>query len=700
MLTRSIVRAARFAAVACLCAVAGGCGEESETARLIRQAEAELVAIGGGETTGADPFARESYAKVVQSLRSLPSGASASDTASASLVLARAHLGLGEGALERAVEADAEQKRRLGAARAHLAAWIDHHAQANSLEAFDPDAEQQEIAAARAERIALLDEAQAERERLSSALERLRAEASSASSEASSIRAQIIAEETALADASATESARRAPRIRELRRRADGLELVSGDRTAQADLIVPELAVVDLQIETLESQLAQLTARRVGLEERQRELAQAATGERRLADQSAEALDTALRAVTELRRDALMPASEEAEQQFRSALSAAQRAGSAMRQESQRSTGAARRRLADTLVVRAAGHEALARLLESAARTEPAPPNAPAYTERAEALRAEQQAFLEEAASSFEQAVDEIGAGADPDEVERLRRVMALLASSARGASVDLDAVRRLANAPVSAGDGFAGDDAGFDPDGPEATLMAIVEAVRADGDDPSALGMGVIAMVVERMRFDQPDLDAMLRSFGSLAFAVSDLDDAMQAEFGVTLTEAAAENPQLNQLTQGALNIETQTPSPSLTMDDVLVDRDGDTARVSVDSPDTGQSFEFTMRRDPVDGEWFIDLSEFVSEDGSAITLGDALAGQPGAPEEIPVAAVAAFGPVVDQIAEAIVETAQGVRGGSLADAQTAVNALVLRVQPIVFRALAEFQAQQAPQQ
>ncbi|MEL7473746.1 MAG: hypothetical protein AAGK04_10555 [Planctomycetota bacterium] len=684
------------------------CGGDSEAAQLIRKAEAELTAIGGGETTGNDPLARSTYQKIVSELGGVVSSANEGDAASASLVLARAHLGLGEAAAERAVEQDAELRRRVMTARHELSAWLDHQAEAASLETFDPSDEYQEIAARRSELTTLLEDATAARDELQSTFDGLRENAERANASAQTVRDSALAVEQEIAEATATRGAQLAPRLRQLRRQGDEHELAAGDLTAQADLLAPQLSSINLQMQTLQRQIAQLDQRRVSLEERATERRRDAASERQLADGAADRFDAALGAISTLRRDALDPAVNEATSALDAAIASSRRAQSLIRQDASRSAGAARRRLGDVLARQAEGLDGVASLLETAANAEPAPPNTSTYRDAAAELRTQEQELLERAAEAFESAASELAAGADSDISDRLERVMAKRAQVARGASIDLEAVRRLRNAPVEqpsfGGESFQAGDRFSDASTPEGVLQGLVDQIQRADSNPIGGTMGAMASITQQMRFDEPELDAALAEIGRAAQAMADLDGASQQAFGASIIDLAAANPQLNQMTGGALgavSMQADTAqTPTITMDDFQITDNGDSASVTATNPDTGETMDFTMRPDPSTGEWYIDLSPYLSADGSAIDLTPLQVEEnlAQAPDSIPVAMVGMWTPLVTSLADAFEGTAQDTLNGTYDDGQTMVNALVLKIQPIVMQAMSTAAQQNAP--
>mgnify|MGYP001796684338 CR=1 FL=1 len=677
-----------------------GCGQESEAAAKVRAAEAQLSSVGGGETTGADSYTRGVYADVARDLQSAGSGASDGDAASASLVLARAKMGLGEAAAESLVERHAELLRRVGAARASLASWIDRQSEAASLEAFDPSDEQRSIAAARSERVDLREQAEAEIERLTSAFAEFEAAAAAATQSATSARSSALAVQEDMDRSSATRAASLASRLRELRRQGDAFERTASDYEAQMDLLRPEIETVELQIRALASQINRLDQRRIMLDERQTQLRSDAADERRLAAEAAAMLDDRLGEIRDLLEGDLGSAATDAISQFRDAASQAQRARSAIRDEASRTAGAARRRMADSMVIQASGYDAVASHQETAAASEPAPPSASDYRQRAVELRQSQSESLEAAAEAYETAISELSAGAPSDDAARLERTLQMLARSARGGSIDLAALSQ----PVTQDNGFddfddADDFGAPDQDSAEATIRAILDAgAAADAGGFNAGALNPILLAGESVRFNQPELDGLIGDLLATLRSIIELDSALIDEYGddlATLAEnsrvlagIAAARAQAEALADGSAG-----SGSGITMDNIIIEPDGDdTAYVTITEPDSGETVELTMRRDGFEGGWYVDLSQFLTADGQSFDLsaaGDDLAAF-GAPTELPIAILADWRPIVSDFGAAIENVAVQVRDGSFDDAQSAINAMDLTLQPLLFRALA----------
>ena len=415
------------ALIAASLAFATGCLEEDEVTPALRDASARLQALGApGTAVPGDEFRMKEYREAINTLKGVASKGSDVQNASASLMIARAEMGLAE--LPAAELAQRNQRRYdLAAdARGELDVWNKLNSLADTAASFNPEQELGQINGKIQQRDA---EIKTERDATAKVEKRV-AELEQLADQASQSGGELRIQETELRDRANAMNPVEAQSLHEqaaqVRREADALEMKAEQFMAQADTIRPEITDHQLEIDRLTKQRDQLVASTQSLAAKAVEGREEAKQLRTQAAAAAERLGKVIGELESLRTGDALSKLDAAKSAYETAIASAGRARSGDRAGASLATAEIQQTLGNTLASHASAAGFVADILNQAANARTPLPNintiqsaASGYSSHAESVQSKAVETLISARESFGQA------GVRGDEAERIERVTA-----------------------------------------------------------------------------------------------------------------------------------------------------------------------------------------------------------------------------------------------------------------------------------
>lgn len=660
-------RVAAAAGMALGAFVLTGCDGESDATVAIRTAAIKLEAMAPAGTGPASEAARRQvYGDVAQSLSKVATAGTPSENATAQVLLAEAQSGLAQLQATEASRLESEAlnlQRRLRAAQAD---WTVRSARAAASEAYDPAPEFAEIDAQVAEKQQQIQAEESRRAEVQSRIDGLRAESEAMLARASEGHANEGRLRQQSLEASAVDGARLLEEAVRVKRDADALEVEAGNLEAQAAKIEPQIGEIDLTIEKLRKQIADLAAAKADVEARAQSAREDASQSRQAAAAIAGEIDEMAAELAALRSGPIAEAHQEAARLYGAAISAARNANKDSRAAAQLALGKAQQSLGDVHWTRAQGLTAYANTLTALAETQPPLPRAQEFAAAAEAARAQAAEALTAAGEAYTAAHGAYGSagakGEAAQRVESLQGRLSALANTVSDGSIDLGAAEDSEVETSQADPVETADTAG-----PAAAVDALLDAVRANR----------FPAVAEHIHLaDRANRDVLVAVLDA-ADAFVRLNEALKSQYGQGLMDIAAQQPggipglppgvDPNAM-MGEAFAELETASSA----DFTFDVTGDTATAIPN--ESGEPLQ--LRR--IDGRWLVDLTPLESMIGA----------QPQAAQYRQLVMMA-----VPQIVEATRQTVTEIEAGQYDSAQTAINALNLKMQPIMFQIMGKMQ-------
>ena len=660
--TTRIARSTLVLVAACGLAL-GACERDSASKQALEEASISLASLDNGLGAAPSPAQREKVLnQVTSTLKDASSSSVEAYASSANILIAKAQSGLAETPASQAAALESDALNRVRVIRADLAQWLEANAMALAADAYDPAPEIASLEAQVAEiqnAVAGLTKARTD---VSGRRDGLVAEASGLADQSKALRDEIGKLRLGMASVSATDGATIMEQIREKSREADALELKASEITSRADLLVPQIAEIDLNIAGLNNQIESLRAAQAAARQRAADAKTEATEARALAAAAAERIDTGANALIELRDGELSSAYESAQRALSAAAGAARKAASDNRSGSKLAEGVALQQSADLSWQLAQGLGEHHAILSALATASPELPRSGAYDGSAAAAATARTEALTKAAETYEQAKNALtssGARGEASErLERVGRMLDLIVQATQGQQVDWSAANKPA--PAAEEDAPASDDAAEAPaSGSDlaSTIQGWVDQLNAG--DGSFLSSAVYT--------DVPEIESLVGSVGGLIVKSQRLDALCKDRFGQSLTEFSAE-----QAGGGGVPGVGGIPDVStFSASDLDITENGDTATVGMGD---GQTMNF--RR--IDGEWKLDLS------------------QAGLPPEIAAALpmLAQFTAIFPRLEGVVDDLISETESGAYNSTQAVYIAQQQKIMPIVMEAMGSMEA------
>jgi hypothetical protein len=588
-----VARIAGLAVAVAAIANLGACDGNDQVADAISRANIKLTGmVPGGSATAAPSVDTKNYQELITNLKAVSGKGGAGQQAAVELLTARAQLGLAGQATAEAAEAERASLTSITAVRSALHEYLTYSGQVAALSTFDPSPLLAELDAQIGQREADLAKARKAKQDIDGRLAALAATAQGKMDQAAAerkIEADLRQQAMRVSD---TEAAELITQANVHRRLADGFDVEASTLEAQSAQIAPEAPEAQLRIDQLTGQRDQLGRGRDEIKKRSDENRQLITAARADQAKAAEAVDTAIKALSTAREGDLPTRYKAAVARLGEATDSANRAAKTSKGPSQLAVAEAKHALGDLRWAEAQGLAIAAETLEAAAGASGLPGQAE-YAQQAATARESQKAALDAATEAYQAAKSGYEGGNTKGEAAtRLEDVNAKLIQiimKTSGGAVDLSA--ELTNneeapaAPAEAADSSPPSVSTADsPQTPVETLLRLTKAGEFDGL--------LDVMYVP----DQNTRDLLVATMGMLG-KMKQLDDACKAKFGNGLSDDP--NSMMGQQ-QAMLGV---TPEmESLSAADLSYSVTGDTATAS------HASLPEPLRLRKVDGRWLID--------------------------------------------------------------------------------------------
>lgn len=426
-----------------LLASAGGCGGESEAQRALADARREVAAI----STGSSPAMAESREKALQSvtstLRSSVDSLEGADAVAGLLLLGDAYGGLATLSLDRVSELERRMLNLVSEARSSLGLHQAQMSLARALEAYDATRESQDLVDLREDQQGELARFGAVRDERRAKLEELTARAKQEMEAAERLRREAIQVRQGAADLPSAQRAEAAERAYEIDRRADGHEKTAAELNAAADVVRPQLATLQYDLERIERQIELVDDARGQIEARRQARAASAAEASASAAEAASRFDDAIRRLLEIRDGESSEAFERAGGNLSQAVATYRKAASKSsgEQKSIASLGLMR-----WLATQGDAHRAQARIEQmvagivgAAAEAAFPLPDSRTYATLAQELDTSATESLDAAAQAYRDAQGVLGGGGGRggrETAERLTRALQEIESSITGVPI------------------------------------------------------------------------------------------------------------------------------------------------------------------------------------------------------------------------------------------------------------------------
>jgi hypothetical protein len=497
-----------------------GCDRKDATLNAVNVQARTLQTAGG-----AGEYSRQQYSSIATSLGEIPRNGERSG-ATASLMVSMSHLGLSDAEFQKYLSHETQSLAYGDQVRSALSLYLSLHQAADGADAFSVTAEMGRINGERSKNQELLVDAKAKKSAIDQQIATLRGDAKSRLDSAGTKLAQAadltqgVAKMTSAEAASAREQAHEIKVQAESDRRA-GLEL-----EVRADLMQPTANEWALKITQYENLLKNLADSEASLQEQERLAKQSATDARADAQKFGMRIATLLGQMQELRVGPLDESATKTLSTLKKALDATREMAKPTGNPSQASllVGMAQQGIGELHWARAGGHAAYAATLHNLIEAKPPLPAKSDYEAKAEAALKAHAESTDAAKAAF----DDAQRGFD-------RAASAATGPAAAPAKAQLKALaaryQKLSGKAVDASQDAAAAEAA-----PAPVAAAPTPAPEAA---PAA------------KEYD-PALRKVLQDFIATAKSMKQLDDAMKAKFGKTMTEAAASLPGAGQMMGG----------------------------------------------------------------------------------------------------------------------------------------------------
>ncbi|MBX3376103.1 MAG: hypothetical protein KF678_03770 [Phycisphaeraceae bacterium] len=624
-----------------------GCEREDPAGEKLREAQVKLTSLAPyGTTVTAGEKKSRALTEVISTLQGLDKP-TPTQSASAAVMIAQAHTGLGEPHATRMVELEGDVLLKLSSVRGALAQYLSQSAGALAAAGYSPSADLATLDRQTQEKTAETEQARAAKAEVEKKVADLRGRARVKLDESRAKRQQAGSLKQQMANQTATQGEQTLIEATRISREADALDKDAADLEAQAKAIEPRVAEIQNTIERLNKQKELLGKEREGVLNRDRELKQRAAALRADAAKSAEEIRTLLASVHAVRTGELAEAAEEASKRFTSAAESARRAVGEMKGSASMAVGAARQALGDVKMASARGMLGYASVLELLSQASPPLPEADAIKSRLAETKAAMKETLDAAFEAYKEASEAYnssGAGGEASkQVDKITRKLRDLVKLA-GGDGEMISVRE-AEAPADPGAGEVAAGVATETGTPQATLQALIDAQKSGDFDP-VMDLFMTGSDAERQT---------LRAVLGLAPKWKRFDEACKAKFGQTFTEFASRmGGGMGGMgaMDGGMGLE-QVASAA----DIPVQVSGDTATASVPG---GAPMTLHLR----DGKWLIDMSPVMAQVGP---MGGMMAGMTSAVEALTRDVEAGKFQSFEQLMMAFGQRMQGLMGGGM---------------------------------
>ncbi|CAN5857942.1 hypothetical protein BH11PLA1_BH11PLA1_20790 [soil metagenome] len=589
------------AALLACAGVLGGCSEESQAERAIRDAGAKLEGMtADGRAVATSEKKRSTLVDVRDSLAKFKDTESKVVAGPVNMMLAKASSELAELDLARAVELQNTASVAASNALSTLIVYSGQAAAAGAAAKVDVSAELAKLAESRAAQQAALTKVSGDVTARTGEQTGLAGQAAKLMDDAKALRRQATELRAQGAGKSATVNLDIVTRAAEISKRADALERQSAGVQTNAASAQGRVDDAARMKSAAERTIKLIEDSSKGLTSRQTQSREEATQTKADAEKLAGQFKAELGTVEKMWDSGVAPLLDSAEKNARDAVGASRKAvsaGSGPDANVAKLGGAMHQQvLANVLMTRAAGALAHARLLNVAAETAPALPDQSALKASAQKSAADAKAAVEAAQAAYKEAKEAFeGAGSAAGEsrktvMEQLGQQLNTLANERGNAKPAAEgAVEKApAGAPVT-----------------DSTAAGPIAAVKARmGEMKAAAASGDQTAIAKFMKLP-PEME-------KIAAAQKRLDDACQAKFGKTLAEVAG--PQgaamMSQMGGGASAFASMDPERF----DYAVK---DPAHVTM-TPKPGQpGKEATWEL--ADGQWRLDVSAAMGDMSSS---------------------------------------------------------------------------------
>ncbi len=519
----------------------GACDRKDPSGKAITGASRQMGAVAAANST---PGTSASYLEprlsaIRRDVKELGSDPSAMDTASASVISARASGGLAGIKASQASMLEADARRQALVVYAALDAYTAQASFAAGLEQFDPAPETKRLTDEVGVKEQEISKAAAVKRQLQDEAGKLESDAQTALSAAQAERTTEASVRSGAQNLTGQAKTDLITKANVHRRGADGHDKRAADLRAQGAVLAP-------RIEGADRELTHLTGQRKLLQDAQAEIQAMSTASKQRAAEarasvatSAESISTDIATLEKTRAEIDAPAKAAADG-YRSAAGEARKAAQgASREGKGAATLAAAGYLADAggvMAMRADGFRAQAALLEALADAKPTLPGADKYAASAADARKGEEVARKAAGELFGQAKDAVAGAGGGEELKALtERVTAALTALSENTVEPAKSLALGGEASKGSGGGGstpaggtapAGSGDGAPASGAEGEIRAMLGSLAGvfESMDPAALERVIIA--------PPGPLKDMFAALG-------DLDKAMHEKFKMGLGEA-----------------------------------------------------------------------------------------------------------------------------------------------------------------
>lgn len=412
-----------------------GCSDRDSESRAIAESSRQLGSVGNASSA-------EDYAVVSASItKNTPVGETAA-AASAGL-LAQSLQGEGSVTIGTATLGERSLVERLDAAMSMGRRFETLSTTAVAMDAFDPSADLDAIAAQVRQLESSAEAKRAARAEVANTIESLESDIAARRSESTAKRDLAAEMKLESASMSAVRAASRAGTIRTLSREADALDKQISSLTGRVESSRPRLAEIDAEISKLEQQ--RVLALESGDEIREMATSRAARAQTARAEAAAlaEQIRGVVNAIDAARKSEVIPAGEDATASLEKAVRESEKSARQLRSSGTLSKSAANRRLGEMLQLRALGHARYASMLENLSAIAGLP-GADGYADAAAEERSAAANLRAAAADAYENAASSLTSvntrGTDSARAQSTADRLLDLARLMRGEAAETDA--------------------------------------------------------------------------------------------------------------------------------------------------------------------------------------------------------------------------------------------------------------------
>lgn len=516
----------------------GGCDDESHD-RALDTASVQLDAFGaaGSAALPTEKYRKDTYTAVLAGLKSTAESGSPGQRASANLLMARAHSGMGEIASQNATALERQFLSQITIARAALDQWVSQNSVADALKVYDPANDLADLDKQIALRLADAEKLQTDIAAQQQVVAAIKAKADQATAQARQERTREAELRKTAEGVSQTARLTIITQANEVRRAADKFDEQAAIFTAEAAKESPRIDELQREIDRLRTQSDLLRTAKSEIQARAaKSLEQSEVA--RTEAQAAAAKVTAAIAELNTTRSALTGPVQEATRALTQAAAAARKAAT----ESQKETKSAaqfsgaiyQQALGDVLASSAFSSAAFASTLQMIVNAKPPVPGTSGLADELAKARQESEGQTKEAREAYKAALGlftSSGSKADPERMQRIEKRLRELAGEQAEPVPAAD--------PAPASDAAPGDKP-MDPGasaGVEPEVRAALAAMQPDfkSGDP--------ALMLKHLEFTDPQVKAAIESVLPLVTKGRDFNAAATEKFGKGVVDLIKES-------------------------------------------------------------------------------------------------------------------------------------------------------------